>query len=227
MHTRLLQVMPWPDSDAPEVQAVVHFSRSWHTATMAHTGRRLVRVPNTPRWSHGGGLFRDPSSDETFTVQSLWPLTDEPNLFPDEAEDDSSPFTWRFTAIEANPTATARADELDHAERRKNARLMRRPATHPAERITIRLMPEYGVTWPLWGPDGPLEPWELALPDDLVADLRAWFDRWERSSSSETGWTDETDRMSFHRDAEQLAGRIGAATAAFAIVEVHGVADDE
>lgn len=219
--------MPWPESDAPEVQAVVQFSRSWHTATMAHTGRRLVHVPNTPRWSHGGGLFSDPSTGETFTVQSLWPITPEPDLFPDEPDDESSPFTWHFTPVETDPTAAARAEELDQAERRKHARLMRRPATDPSTRITIRLMPEYGVGWPLWGPEGPLEPWELALPDDLVSDLRAWFDRWERSYSWETGWTDGTDRTSFQAEAEPLADRIRAATTAFAVVEIHGIAEDE
>ncbi len=103
MHTRLLQVMPWPESDAPEVQAVVHFSRSWHTGTMAHTGRRLVRVPNTPRWSHGGGLFGIPPATRPSRCSHSGRSLTSPTSSRMKPKDDSSPFTWRFTAIESRP----------------------------------------------------------------------------------------------------------------------------
>lgn len=48
----------------------------------------------------------------------------------------------------------------------------------------IRLMPEYGVSMPLWGPDGPLEgdlEWlqeHLGLSPELLAELEAWGEEW-------------------------------------------------
>lgn len=220
MHTRLLQVMPYPDSDEPEVQAIVRLSRSWHTVTEVRSGRRLTRVPGTPRWSHGGGLFADADGAQ-FTVQSLWPIVDEPDLWPDdEPEADSSPFSWRVSRPQVDPDAAARGAALDHAERRRTASSMRRPPADPADRFTVRLMPDYGVEWLLWGPEGPVEPWELALPADLTDNLRSWYDHWERSFHWDRGWASAGDERTHTMQGRSIAARLASAIEAFAVVEV-------
>lgn len=47
---------------------------------------------------------------------------------------------------------------------------------------------EWGHFWPLWGEDGPLDPEELGLSDELDARLREWHARWEFLQSREVHW---------------------------------------
>lgn len=54
-----------------------------------------------------------------------------------------------------------------------------------AERLLVRVFPDYGAEWPVWvqwgaGRQGSLSPEHFpGLPAELVEDLRAWQRRWE------------------------------------------------
>ncbi|ROP65583.1 hypothetical protein [Curtobacterium sp. ZW137] len=236
MHIRLLQVMPFPDDGTDEVQCIVRFSSSWQSLTELPGGRHLTRVPGTLRWSHGGGLFVEERSGSRFTVQSLWPIVDEPDFWPDGQDPDSKPdedddqdsgFTWKVGHVRVDPDAETRGAALDHAERRKAARARRRPRADPAERITVRLMLEYGADWPLWGPEGPLEPWELALSPELTETIRQWHALWDRSHDWEDGWTNADDRAEHERERPGIAEQLRQEIAAFADLEVFGAEEQE
>jgi hypothetical protein len=53
------------------------------------------------------------------------------------------------------------------------------------DRMTIRLMNDYGVTIPLWDHEGQTDGEELGLSDALRSDLTSFAQRWERSIPDE------------------------------------------
>jgi len=64
----------------------------------------------------------------------------------------------------------------------------------------IKLMPEYSVEVPLWGP------WrQLDLPGALVARLRTWQEDFDLSFRPESGWLSSTARQRWAAEAEALA----------------------
>lgn len=223
MHSRVLHISRFDDNSAqPEVhQSVVAFSRRWATATTP-TGV-LRRHPTTNRWSHGGGLFVDVASGTRFVMQSLWPIVDEPELRAAGAlSDSSSGFSWTAPRMTTDPAAAERIERLERAERRRLTRERLRPKARGEGRLVIRLMVEYGVDWPLWGDDGPMEPWELGLSRGLTARLREWNDLWETGFHYESGWKEAGDRRRFVHDERLLAAALFDEVRAFADVEVAG-----
>lgn len=88
----------------------------------------------------------------------------------------------------------------------------------------MRVYPDYGAEWPVWGRwgagcEGLLTPAHLpSLPSELVDDLRAWQQRWELDRSEP--WVDRPDLQAEQRqaDLDQLAQRLAAALSGFADV---------
>lgn len=67
----------------------------------------------------------------------------------------------------------------------------------------VRLFNEYGVDWPMWGPDGLTvrEDWPQ-VPDALAAQLRSWGENFNDHYDPFTGWPDP-----HHRSASAAEGR--------------------
>lgn len=92
-----------------------------------------------------------------------------------------------------------------------------------AKRLLVRLFPDYGAEWPVWGlrgagRQGLLSPAHFpGLPADLVEDLRSWQRRWEDENPEP--WIDRRPPQAAARQAEldRLAQRLAA--------EVSGTAD--
>ena len=94
-----------------------------------------------------------------------------------------------------------------------------------AEHLFIRVYPDYGAEWPVWGRwgagcEGLLGVAHLpGLPPELVDDLRAWQQRWEADNSEP--WVDRPDPHAEERQAEldRLAQRLAAELCAIAEVQ--------
>lgn len=78
--------------------------------------------------------------------------------------------------------------------------------------MLVRVFPDYGAEWPVWTGEGPalLEDFPPLSPR-LVAQLRAWQERWEvergnperyRSMTNAPGRQQELDRLACHLAAE-------------------------
>lgn len=65
------------------------------------------------------------------------------------------------------------------------------------EVTVVRLMNEYSVRWPLWGPEGPLPDGEPTLSPQLSRRLRAWAQNFNHHFSWESGW-DSAERGREH-----------------------------
>ncbi|GAA2023354.1 hypothetical protein WDZ16_02820 [Pseudokineococcus marinus] len=80
------------------------------------------------------------------------------------------------------------------------------------ERVVIDVFPDYGATWPVWGPSGLIDPDSLpGLSPGLVAALHDWQEQWEgergrperyRSMTNAPGRQSELDRLARHLAAE-------------------------
>lgn len=83
------------------------------------------------------------------------------------------------------------------------------------ERALVRVFPDYGAAWPVWGPD------ELTAPERfsprLVADLREWQERWEQERGNPERYRSGTDAPGRQRDLDHLARHLAA--------ELRGLAD--
>lgn len=198
-------------------QSIVHFSRRW--ATVITPDMALRRASGTNRWSHGGGLFTDPRTGEQFILQAIWPIVDEPELWIEDPDPDSEDdFAWSAPRIKTDNDAAQRIESLEGAERHKRTRERLRPKATDG-RLSIRLMVEYGVDWPLWGDEGHLEPWELGLSAGLTERLRAWNELWESSHDYGVGWKTRDAQTRFKRGEAMLAADLGREVQSFADVE--------
>ena len=216
MHSRVLHISRFrDDNEQPKIrESVVHFSRRWATATTPK--RVLRRVTGTNEWSHGGGLFTDVRTGNQFVLQSLWPIRKEPDLWindPEPATDGG--WSWSAPRVKTDEDAAHRIETLERAERHKRTRERLRPKTGP-DRLSLRLMVEYGVDWPLWSDDGPMEPWELGLSANLTERLRSWQKLWETRHRYDKGWKTKKDRKLFNSNEEALAADLAREVQSFA-----------
>jgi hypothetical protein len=206
------------DRKQPKIrQSIVHFSRRWATATTSK--RVLRRAPGTNSWSHGGGLLTDVRFGDKFVLQSLWPILDEPDLWINDPEPDSdSSWSWTVPRIKTDENAARRIESLERAEQHKRTRERLRPRAGE-ERLSIRLMVEYGVDWPLWGDEGPMEPWQFGLSIGLTERLRSWDELWETRHDYDAGWKTKEDQKQFKREEKALAVDLAEEVAPFADLE--------
>lgn len=231
MHTRVMHISPFGEGSSRKVrESIVRFSRRWATATTPE--RVLRRVAGTNRWSHGGGLFADEITGAQFTLQSLWPLVREPELWtvgrsPGEEEeeqdegDGDGEYFWVVPRVKTDADAEIRIATLERAERRTEARKRIRPREAGEARERVRLMVEYGERWPLWG-EGPLAPWELGLSTGLTERLAAWQLLWETGFDYKTGWKSDADEQQFEHDERLLHAALADEVRAFGDVEPLG-----
>jgi len=92
-------------------------------------------------------------------------------------------------------------------------------------RLLVRVFPDYGATWPVWGRRGSgrhglLHPSLLPdLPAELVDDLKRWQRGWEKANAEP--WAGRIDPRAVERQAELdlLAQRLAAVLSAVADVE--------
>ncbi|GAA2010849.1 hypothetical protein GCM10009739_23800 [Microbacterium ulmi] len=93
----------------------------------------------------------------------------------------------------------------------------RERVTLPDGRRVIRLMPEWGVTWPLWESFTDahlLDAADLGLSDELSEALRAWNAEWNDRSETEP----LRDRAAWLAEGRRLHAALQAEVAAFAEV---------
>ncbi|MEX5720012.1 hypothetical protein [Geodermatophilus maliterrae] len=68
----------------------------------------------------------------------------------------------------------------------------------------VKLMPDYGAAWPLWGGGGMCDAEELGLSPALAARLRAWQDLFDEHFSYDGGWDGPSAQERFATLARQL-----------------------
>ena len=73
---------------------------------------------------------------------------------------------------------------------------------------TIRMVQEYGCSWPFWGEEGLLEQEDFPLPPDLTADVLAWTRNFHAHFDPFEGWPTAEQRETDRREGEQLAKRV-------------------
>ncbi|WP_299035734.1 hypothetical protein [uncultured Pseudokineococcus sp.] len=83
------------------------------------------------------------------------------------------------------------------------------------ERALVRVFPDYGAEWPVWGPDDLTDP-ERFSPR-LVTDLREWQARWEQERGDPERYRSGSNAPGRQRDLDRLARHLAA--------ELRGLAD--
>lgn len=75
----------------------------------------------------------------------------------------------------------------------------------------LRLMNEYGASWPLWDEEGVLEDGWPQVPQALAAELRAWAAQFNEEFDHEDGWTSEEIARKHQAWGERLFVEVSAA----------------
>ncbi|MFG6504563.1 hypothetical protein [Microbacterium sp. P05] len=96
----------------------------------------------------------------------------------------------------------------------------------PPERREIRMFPDYGRRYPLWGNSTPT--WDVGyttssetygLSDELAEDLEGWQSYFEAHANPFEGWDSDTNLGKWLRDGEWLAKRLQDEVQSFADVK--------
>lgn len=68
----------------------------------------------------------------------------------------------------------------------------------------IRIFPEYGTDWPLWGDTGQLDEDEIVLSDALRSRVRSWAQFWLTHFHHDEGWDSPARAESWRREGDQV-----------------------
>lgn len=95
------------------------------------------------------------------------------------------------------------------------------------ERLLVRVFPDHGAEWPVWGRRGTgrqalLSPAHFpGLPADLVEDLTNWQRRWETESPEPGADRPHSQAAARQAELDRLAQRLAAEVGAIADVQTN------